>query len=72
MVVHPLLFETICYFLYLLTLVSKVCDGVSVRGDVHHGRDNCDGNGHVESSQIDPISSLTLPRFPPGRAGKHS
>ena len=50
----------------------QVCDGVSVRGDVHHGRDNCDGNGYVESSQIDLISSLTLPRFSPGGAGKHT
>ena len=43
-----------------------------MRGDVHHGRDNCDGNGYVESSQIDLISSLTLPRFSPGGAGKHT
>ena len=49
--------------------VFQVRDGVCMRGDVHHGRDDCHGDRHVASSPLHPLCSLALPRLPPWRAG---
>ena len=51
--------------------VLQVRDGVCVWGDVHHGRDDCHGDGHVASSSFHPLCSLALPRLSPWRAGGH-
>ena len=49
--------------------VLQVRDGVCVRGDVHHGRDDCHGDWHVASSPLHPLCSLALPCLSPWRAG---
>ena len=70
----PPAYQVFHCFLHLLTSDSsdlQVRDGVGVRGDVHHGRDDRDCNGHLASSQIHPLRSLAIPRVSPGGAGKH-